>query len=162
MKTITRRAALTTGAAVLAMPFIARMALAQDQTVNVYNWADYIGETAVADFEKATGIKVVYDHYNSAEAAEAKMMAGSTGYDVVFIASRALPTMIGAGILAKLDKSKLPNISHMDPVLMEILAKLDPRQRACACPICGARPAPPSTPRWLKRSCPMRPMARST
>jgi len=126
MKKITRRAALTTSAAALAMPFIARVALAQDQSVNVYNWADYIGETTVADFEKATGIKVVYDHYDSAEAAEAKMMAGSTGYDVVFTASRALPTLIGAGILAKLDKSKLPNLSHMDPVLMEILAKLDP------------------------------------
>jgi putrescine transport system substrate-binding protein len=62
MKKITRRAAIKTGAAALAMPFIARMAFAQDQTVNVYNWADYIGETTVADFEKATGIKVVYDH----------------------------------------------------------------------------------------------------
>ena len=51
--------------------------------VHVYNWTDYIGETTLDDFHKATGIKVVYDTYDSAESVEAKLLAGKTGYDVI-------------------------------------------------------------------------------
>jgi len=95
-------------------------------TLNVYNWGDYIGETTIADFEAKTGFKVNYDHYDSSEAAEAKVIAGSSGYDVVVVASRNLPVFIPAGVLQKLDKSKLPNWSHLDPTMLNILAGLDP------------------------------------
>jgi len=125
MRKLTRRAAMAAGGAALAMPFIRRRAVAAGETVNVYNWADYIGETTIADFEAASGIKTVYDNYDSAEAAEAKMMAGSSGYDVVVSTSRALPNYMKAGVIAKLDKAKLSNIVHMDPAVMEIVAKLD-------------------------------------
>ena len=123
---LTRRAALGAGAAALATPFLSRLAHAQGRTVNVYNWADYIGETTLADFEAATGITPVYDVYDSAEAAEAKLMAGQSGYDVVVTAGRNLPRFKAAGIMAPLDKSKLPNLSHMDPAIMKILDPLDP------------------------------------
>ena len=66
----------------LAMPFIQR-ARAEDKILNVYNWADYIGETTIEDFQKATGIAVTYDTYSSTDEMQAKMLAGSTGYDVV-------------------------------------------------------------------------------
>lgn len=58
-------------------------AQSQDQVVHVYNWVDYIGETTTADFEKETGIKVVYDTYDASETVDAKLMAGHSGYDVV-------------------------------------------------------------------------------
>ena len=32
-------------------------AQAQEKVLHVYNWSDYIGETTLADFQKATGIK---------------------------------------------------------------------------------------------------------
>ncbi|MDB5555852.1 MAG: polyamine transporter substrate-binding protein [Rhizobium sp.] len=126
MTGLTRRTLLNTGTALLATPFITRIAWADAKQVNVYNWADYIGETTIADFEAATGIKTVYDNYDSAEGAEAKLMAGSSGYDVVVTASRNIPRFLPAGILHKLDKSKLPNISHLDPSVLAIVAKLDP------------------------------------
>ena len=116
--------AATTG--LLATPFVSRIAWADAKQVNVYNWADYIGETTIADFEAATGIKAVYDNYDSAEAAEAKLMAGSSGYDVVVTASRNIPRFLPAGIMQMLDKSKLPNMSHLDPAVMAVVAKLDP------------------------------------
>ena len=47
--------------------------------LNVYNWSDYIGETTVDDFQKATGITLRYDVYDSNETLEAKLMAGNTG-----------------------------------------------------------------------------------
>mgnify|MGYP006390839927 CR=1 FL=1 len=83
---LTRRATLGAGIAALATPYLGRRAMAAGGTVNVYNWADYIGETTLADFEAATGITPVYDVYDSAEAAEAKLMAGQSGYDVVVTA----------------------------------------------------------------------------
>ena len=84
MSVLDRRAALKAGGAILAPPFLARTAWAED-TVHVYNWTDYIGETTLDDFRKASGIKVVYDTYDSTESAEAKLLAGGTGYDLSLI-----------------------------------------------------------------------------
>ena len=52
--------------------------------LHVYNWTDYIGRTTIADFEAKTGIKVVYDTYDSNELVETKLLTGRSGYDVVF------------------------------------------------------------------------------
>ena len=51
--------------------------------LNVYNWSDYIGDTTIADFEKATGIKVHYSTFDANETLHAKILAGHSGYDVV-------------------------------------------------------------------------------
>lgn len=108
MTTLTRRTALTAIGGALALPYV-RPSWAQAGTVNVYNWADYIGETTLADFEAQTGIGVVYDTYSSAEEMQAKMLAGSTGYDVVDHAGIDMPRAIAAGLYEKLDKTLLPN-----------------------------------------------------
>ena len=52
---------------------------AEDKTLHVYNWSDYIAADTVPNFEKQTGIKVVYDVFDSNEVLEGKLMAGSTG-----------------------------------------------------------------------------------
>lgn len=54
---------------------------AEQKTLHVYNWSDYIAPDTVANFEKETGIKVVYDVFDSNEVLEGKLMAGSTGFD---------------------------------------------------------------------------------
>jgi len=124
--TLTRRSAIQLiGGTALAMPFI-RRAQAEEGKVHVYNWVDYIGETTLEDFKKAAGTEVVYDTYDSAETVEAKVMAGSTGYDVIDIASVNLPRFIPGGAFEKLDKSKLPNIGNLDPGIMKVLADRDP------------------------------------
>ena len=40
-------------------------AQAEDKTLHVYNWSDYISADTVPNFEKQTGIKVVYDVFDS-------------------------------------------------------------------------------------------------
>ena len=55
----------------------------EEKVVNVFNWSDYIAENAVAQFEKETGIKVVYDVFDSNEVLETKLLAGGSGFDVV-------------------------------------------------------------------------------
>ncbi len=98
----------------------------EEKVLNVYNWSDYIAEDTVAKFEEATGIKVTYDVFDSNEVLEAKMMAGSSGYDIVVPTGDFLERQIGAGVYQKLDKSKLPNLKNMDPAIMAGGANHDP------------------------------------
>lgn len=126
MRNLTRRTALgLMGSAAIAMPYI-RRASAQDAVLNVYNWADYIGETTIEDFQSKTGISVTYDLYTSAEEMQAKMLAGSTGYDVVDMAGVEMPRFLQAGIYQKLDRSKLPSWNNLDQQVLRILAGWDP------------------------------------
>jgi len=86
---------------------------AEESVVNVYNWSDYIDEQVLADFTAATGIKVVYDTFDSNEILEAKLLAGSSGYDVVVPSASFLARQIQAGVFRPLDRSKLSNIGNM-------------------------------------------------
>lgn len=95
-------------------------------TVHIYNWSDYIGPTTLADFQKATGIKPVYDVFDSNETLEGKLLAGRTGYDVVVPSNHFLGKQIKAGAFQKLDKSKLTNYANLDPVLLKRLEQNDP------------------------------------
>ncbi len=82
----------------------------EEKIVSIYNWSDYIGETTTADFEKKTGIKVIYDVMDSNEVLETKLLAGRTGYDIVVPTAPFLERQIKAGVYMKLDKPKLPNL----------------------------------------------------
>ncbi|WP_157018562.1 polyamine ABC transporter substrate-binding protein [Mesorhizobium xinjiangense] len=101
-------------------------ASAQDRVVNVYNWSDYIDESIIEDFTKETGIKVVYDVFDSNEILETKLLAGGTGYDIVVPTGTFLARQIQAGVFQKLDKSKLPNISNMWDMIQVRTEKYDP------------------------------------
>jgi putrescine transport system substrate-binding protein len=101
-------------------------ALAQERTVNVYNWSDYIEPSLIEDFTKETGIKVRYDTFDSNDTLETKLLAGKSGYDVVVPTGFFLERQIKAGIFQKLDKSKLPNLANMWPEIMRRLAAYDP------------------------------------
>lgn len=122
---LTRRSALGLLGGTLAAPY-ARPSWAQALSVNVYNWSDYIGETTLADFEKETGVGVVYDLYASAEEMQAKMLAGSTGYDVVLMSSLKLASFITAGVYQKPDRAKLTNWGNLDPAILKIVEGFDP------------------------------------
>ncbi len=99
---------------------------AEEKVVHVYNWSDYIDESILADFEAETGIRVVYDVFDSNEVLETKLLAGGTGYDVVVPSGTFLARQIQAGVFQKLDKSKLPNLEHMWGVIQDRTAKYDP------------------------------------
>ncbi|WP_408734338.1 polyamine ABC transporter substrate-binding protein [Paraburkholderia bannensis] len=99
---------------------------AAETQLNVYNWSDYIGKDTIPDFEKQTGIKVKYDNYDGDDTLQAKLLAGSSGYDIVVPTSNYMARQIPAGIYQKLDKSKLPNLANLDPGLMKIISQADP------------------------------------
>src|SRR3954447_16233349 len=101
-------------------------AAAQERAVNVYNWSDYVDPKALDEFTKQTGIKVVYDTYDNNEIVETKMMAGKSGYDIVVPSGPFLQRMVSAGVFAKLEPSKLPNLKNVWPEIAERLKVYDP------------------------------------
>ena len=116
-----RRVALAVGLIVASLP-----AFAQEKVVNVYNWSDYIDPKVLEDFTRETGIKVIYDTYDSNETLETKLLAGKTDYDVVVPSATFLQRQIQAGVYQKLDRSKLPNAKNLWPEVMARLATYDP------------------------------------
>ena len=87
--------------------------------VNIYNWADYIAPDTVAKFESETGIKVNYDFYDSSATVDTKLLTGNSGYDVVVHSNFASVRLAPIGVYEELDRSKIPNLRHLDPELME-------------------------------------------
>jgi putrescine transport system substrate-binding protein len=92
----------------------------------IYNWSDYIAEETIAQFEAETGIKVTYDVFDSNEVLEAKLLAGSTGYDLVVPSLSFLGRQIVAGAFQPIDRSKLSNYGNLDAALMARIAATDP------------------------------------
>jgi putrescine transport system substrate-binding protein len=96
------------------------------KVLNLYIWSDYLAPNTLSDFERQTGIKVHAAYYDSNETLETKLLAGSSGYDVVVPTASYFERQIKAGVYLTLDKSKLPNIANMDPQLMARVALHDP------------------------------------
>lgn len=99
---------------------------AEERVVNVYNWSDYIDPESLEAFTKETGIKAVYDTYDSDEILETKLLAGKSGYDVVVPGAHFLQRQIKAGVLAKLDKAKLKNLGNLWDEIEKRRASYDP------------------------------------
>ena len=99
---------------------------AKGQVLNLYIWSDYLAADTLSNFEKQTGIKVHVAYFDTNETLETKLLAGSSGYDVVVPTASYFERQIKAGVYLTLDKSKLPNLKNMDPQLMAKVALHDP------------------------------------
>ena len=108
------------------MGAMAGAAQADDKVLHVYNWSDYIAPDTIANFEKESGIKVVYDVFDSNETLEAKLLAGKSGYDIVVPSNNFLAKQIKAGVYQELDKSKLSNYGNLNTSLLKAVSVSDP------------------------------------
>lgn len=97
--------------------------------LSVYNWADYIDEELLTQYEQEYGVKIVYDTFASNEDLLAKLQAGATGYDVIFPSDYMVAQMIELNMLAEIDKSQIPNLSNMNPFFLD--APYDPGNQHC-------------------------------
>jgi len=98
---------------------------AEEKVLNFYNWSDYIEPSVIEAFTKETGIKVQYDVFDSNEMLETKLLAGSTGYDIVVPSASFMYRQIKAGVHQKLDKSQLTNLGNVDPDIAKRLEAFD-------------------------------------
>jgi putrescine transport system substrate-binding protein len=94
--------------------------------VNILGWPDYIDAQVLEDFTKETGIKVVYDTFDSETALASRLNDAAADYDVVMPSAPLLNRLIKARLLQKIDKARLPNVKNLWPQIMTQLARDDP------------------------------------
>ena len=84
--------------------------------LHIYTWSDYLAPELIMGFEKALGVRVVVDTFDSNEAMYAKLKAGGTGYDLMTPSAYQIPQMAREGMIDKIDHSKCPNVKkNFDP-----------------------------------------------
>lgn len=108
------------------MMFAAGHAVAQQRELRVFNWSDYIDPKVLEQFSKETGIRVIYDTYDSNERLETRVLAGNTGYDVVVPSGTFLQRQIRAGVYQKIDRSRLKNAGNIWKEIDQRMAAYDP------------------------------------
>ncbi|MCL4263139.1 MAG: spermidine/putrescine ABC transporter substrate-binding protein [Anaerolineae bacterium] len=97
--------------------------------LSVYNWADYIDEELLAQYEEEYGVRIIYDTFASNEDLLAKLQAGATGYDVIVPSDYMVAQMIELGLLAEIDLDDIPNFANIDEDFRN--APFDPDNRHC-------------------------------
>ena len=99
---------------------------AEENVLRVYNWNDYIDPEVLSDFEKETGVKVVYETFSTDEEVQ-KAFDDNAPYDVMVPSHDSLPKLLKADKLTALDKSRLSNIGNLDRQILSKLSAFDPQ-----------------------------------
>ncbi len=95
--------------------------------LTVYNWGEYIDPELLERFEEETGMKVVYETFDSNEAMMTKVKQGGSAYDVAVPSEYAVEVMKEDDLLLPLDHAKLPNLTNIDPYFLDL--PFDPGNR---------------------------------
>ncbi|MFV0932145.1 extracellular solute-binding protein [Pseudomonas jessenii] len=103
---------------------------AEEKTLRLYNWADYFAEDTLSKFTAETGIKVIYDVMDGSETLEAKMLAGGSGYDLIFPGDTVAERLMRAGSLQPLDQSKLTALNDVEPGLQKLRSHYEQSRQA--------------------------------
>jgi len=103
---------------VLLVPLLFASVIAQAQTLNIYNWSDYLPEPVITQFTYNTGIKINYITYESNEEMYGKVKANSGEYDLVIPSTYYVSKMQKEGLLQPINKEKLNNFGNLDPRLL--------------------------------------------
>jgi len=115
-----RTALASAGAIFLLMvtPVVARTWQSGGQLpqLNIYTWSSYISPRVIHGFEREYHCKVNYDLYDSNEALLTKLQAGNVDYDLVVPSDYMVEILVRQGLLARLNKPRLPNAwANTDP-----------------------------------------------
>src|SRR5699024_8844484 len=92
--------------------------------VRVYNWSDYIDPDKLTEFTETTGIRVIYDTFDSNEMLLAKTLTGNGQYDLIVPSAFTVSYLIQADKLEKIDRSQLENLDNIAPFVNERLEDL--------------------------------------
>lgn len=113
-------------ATLLIMAILTGCSSKNEEKVYVYNWGDYIDPETVKLFEKETGIKVVYDEFDTNEEMYPKIQAGAVSYDVVCPSDYMIQKMIENDLLHELNFDNIPNIKYIDETHLKNSEEFDP------------------------------------
>ncbi|UVI29576.1 ABC transporter substrate-binding protein [Paenibacillus spongiae] len=96
-------------------------------TLTIYNWGDYIDPELIEQFEEESGMKVIYQTFDSNEAMMTKIAQGGTTFDVSVPSEYAISKMKEEDLLLPIDHAKLPNLKHIDDRFLDL--SFDPDNR---------------------------------
>lgn len=91
-----------------------------DNTLTIFNWGDYIDPELIDQFEDETGIKVIYQTFDSNEAMMTKIEQGGTTYDIAVPSDYTIAKMIDDDLLIPLDYSKIVGLENIDERFLDI------------------------------------------
>ncbi|GAK40160.1 ABC transporter substrate-binding protein [Paenibacillus urinalis] len=89
-------------------------------TLTIYNWGDYIDPELITEFEEESGLKVIYQTFDSNEAMMTKIQQGGTTYDIAIPSEYAISKMKEDDLLLPLDHSQIPNLKYIDERFMDL------------------------------------------
>lgn len=114
---------------------IKNYAMTHNDELYVYNWGEYIDDEVITIFEEETGIKVIYDMFETNEEMYPVIDAGAVRYDVVCPSDYMIQRMVDNQMLAEINFDNIPNICQINPVYLELCQAFDPQNRYCV-PYC--------------------------
>ena len=85
------------------------------ETISVYNWGDYIEPEVIDVFEAETGIRVIYETFETNEDMYAKIAMGGSSYDVIIPSDYMIERMIQEQLLQPINWENVPNVKNIDP-----------------------------------------------
>lgn len=91
------------------------------ETINVFNFGDYIDESILKTFENETGIKVKYDTFATNEDMYVRLKQGGDSYDVVFISDYMIERTIKEDYLEKINWENIPNKKYINPIFKNLI-----------------------------------------
>lgn len=97
--------------------------------VIVYSWGEYIDPETLSIFEKETGIKVIYDEFETNETMYPKVEAGAASYDVICPSDYMIQKMIANDLLAEINFDNIPNSKNIGMQYFEQSREFDPENR---------------------------------
>lgn len=102
---------------------------ASSEEVIVYNWGEYIDPETIEMFEAETGIKVIYDEFETNEIMYPKVESGASAYDVICPSDYMIEKMIANDLLQEINFDNIPNIKNIDSQYMEESKQFDPENK---------------------------------
>ena len=88
--------------------------------INFFNWADYMDDDILNQFEEECGVRVNQDVFSSNEDMIARIQAGNSGYDLIVPSDYAVQIMVERGLLRELNLDNIPNLKNLNPDLMSL------------------------------------------
>ncbi len=110
---------------------------ASNGQVVVYNWGEYIDPDVLTMFEDETGIKVIYDEFETNEIMYPKIESGASEYDVICPSDYMIQKMIQNNLLEEINYSNIPNYKNIGSQYIEQAKQFDPQNKYSVPYCCG-------------------------
>ncbi len=97
--------------------------------VIVYNWGEYLDPDTLDMFTDETGIKVVYEEFETNEIMYPKIETGAVAYDVVCPSDYMIQKMRENDLLSEINFDNVPNLKNIGEEYLKSSREFDPENK---------------------------------